>query len=104
MVKTPRTQQQMSHDEWSRRYTRLRTIAEGIDKSRTARARRLCQEAGLDPTLLGIHPHNAMCGLAYGNPWPGVDYQKVRECLWMMARSGEGYRIVDRWSKRVRTS
>jgi hypothetical protein len=92
----------LPYDEWRARYCRMREIAERVDRMRLDRARKLCAEAGLDPGLLGIHPHNAMCCLRWGSPWPGVDYGKVRACLRMMRRQSEGYRVLERWSARTR--
>lgn len=92
----------MTHSDWKTRYTKYREIAERICRMRTARARTACREAGLDPTLLGIHPHNAMIDFRAGKPWPGVDYSKVRLCLRLLDRLDEGARIVDRWDDRVR--
>jgi len=68
----------------STRYARLASRVDAYSKSVNARARKLCAEAGLDPSLLGIHPHNAMVSLHYGKPWPGVNYSKVRKVLWLL--------------------
>lgn len=59
-------------------------------------ARRTCKAAGLDPGLLGIHPHNAMCGFESGKPWPDVNYKLVRRTLWLIERSYEPSRLVSR--------
>jgi len=92
----------MQYNQWLRRYTHLRQIADRVAQSRNRRARQACQEAGLDPSLLGIHPHNAMCSFREGRPWPEVDYSKVRLCLWLLDREFEGYRILEGWDARVR--
>lgn len=63
------------------RYRDLKARCERITAMRLNRARKLCKEAGLDPTLLGIHPHNAMVSLHYGKPWPEVNYSKCRACI-----------------------
>lgn len=90
------------HVTWSAKYRRLQDIADRIVAMRLERARRLCAEAGLDPTLLGIHPHNAMVSFRAGQPWRGVDYSKVRACLRMQELAFEPNRIVDAWDRRVR--
>lgn len=89
-------------EEWRRRYRKLQDIADRVAAYRTKRARKACADAGLDPNLLGIHPHNAMVSLEYGKPWPGIDYSKVRLCLRIQRQTFEGSRIVERWDKRVR--
>jgi len=61
-----------------------------------AEARAECAAAGLDPGLLGIHPHNATVSRSYGHPWPGVDYRKVRRTIWLSERANEPGRIVSR--------
>ena len=91
-----------SHAEWCRRYRRLKDAADRICQARNNRARKVCKAAGLDPDLLGLHPHNAMCAYNAGQPWPEVNYSLVRKCLWLLDRQWEGHRIVDRWDKRVR--
>ena len=92
----------MTFEEWRTKYNRLRCIADRVSAMRNDRARAACAAAGLDPCLLGIHPHNAMCGLANGRPWPDVDYSKVRLCVRLLSFQFAPYRIVDAWDKRVR--
>lgn len=87
---------------WCAKYHRLKDIADRVAASRRERARVLCAAAGLDPELLGIHPHNAMCGFERGQPWAGVDYDLVRRCLHLLRTQFEGCRIVENWDKRVR--
>jgi hypothetical protein len=93
----------MNYDEWYAKYSRMSAIADRCRSMRNDRARKLCAESGLDPTLLGIHPHNAMHSLRDGNPWPRIDYSKVRACLRELAHEFDAARIVDAWDKRVRT-
>lgn len=65
------------------------------------RARQLCKEAGLDPNLLGIHPHNAMVSLHYGKPWPNVDYKKVRKVEWLInTQVWKARRLLETYCKR----
>ena len=82
-------------------YNALYRVAERIDQARRANARRLAREAGLDPQLLGIHPHNAMCAFHDGKPWPEVNYSKCRACIREMDRAFEGHRILDRMYRRL---
>ena len=84
-------------------YSVLRARVDALDKLMTENARTLCREAGLDPSLLGIHPHNAMVGLHYGKPWPEVNYSKCRACIRKMERSGIPSRLLDSLYKRGRT-
>ena len=72
----------MTFHEWQALAQRLHARADIVTRQILADARRTCKASGLDPDLLGIHPHNAMCGLEYDHPWPDVDYSLVR-------RSGE---------------
>lgn len=95
----------MTHQEkikvWQAKYSQARSIAERIDKLVWHRMRKLCQEAGLDPNLLGIHPHNAMCSYKAGRPWPNVDYSKVRKIFWLAPRQFAGYRLADKLADRI---
>jgi hypothetical protein len=88
--------------EWQAKYGKMQAIADRIRWYRNDRARKACEEAGLDPTLLGIHPHNAMCAYRSGKPWKGIDYSKVRLCLRELSREFEGYDILRKWDARVR--
>lgn len=76
---------------------RAKRIADAIRD----RARALSAEAGLDPNLLGIHPHNAMVSYSAGHPWAGVDYAKVRRVLWLIDRAFEPTRVADRLNARL---
>lgn len=91
----------MTHEQWKARYTKLREIAEHITAMRLARARKACQQAGLDPSLLGIHPHNAMLSFKAGKPWPEVNYSKARLCLRILGQESAST-IVSRWDRKVR--
>lgn len=82
--------------EWQAFACTVRGRAESVSNSMLARARKACRDAGLDPNLLGIHPHNAMCGYQAGKPWPGVDYSKVRLCLRLIEESWGASRLADR--------
>jgi hypothetical protein len=89
-------------DTWREAYRPLRAAADSArDKARN-KARRLCAEAGLDPTLLGLHPHNALAALKQGQPWPGVDYGKVRRCEHALDNMFLASRVVDAWDRKVR--
>lgn len=91
----------MSSSEWKNKYRAYRSIADSIYKSRITRAREVCRQAGLDPELLGIHPHNAMIAYELGTPWQDVDYHYVRLCIRLLESASEGHHIVDRWLSRV---
>lgn len=82
-------------------YRELKDRCDRIAQMRNNTARRLCKEAGLDPNLLGIHPHNAMCGYRAGKPWREVDYSKVRACIRELSREFDAHRILDRLYARI---
>lgn len=83
------------------RYQNAMERADRISKEIITRAKKAALDAGLDPNLLGIHPHNAMCSFNQGHPWPNVDYSKVRLCLRLIERSYVPSSIVSRWCDRV---
>ena len=93
----------MNHHEWKTKYTKYHAMAARIVQSRYARAEALCKEAGLSPSLLGVHPHNALMSYKAGKPWPNVDYSKVRECIRVMDSMSEPGRILAKWDRRVRS-
>ena len=87
--------------EWQERYTLARERAERTSRMILDRARTCAFRAGLDPHLLGIHPHNAMVSFNSGNPWPGVDYHLVRKCLWLQKRAWEPTRLAEAYGSRL---
>ena len=80
---------------WS--YARAKASAERIRQSRSRRAKEACTLAGLDSSIIGIHVHNALCGLRQGRPWKGIDYHYARKARWLMDREWDGYRILERY-------
>lgn len=93
----------ITHDEWRRRYILRRKVAETIQLRCEARARKLCKEAGLDPTLLGIHPHNATASRDAGQPWSGIDYAKVDACMDELRHAYDFFRDnLESWHQEVR--
>jgi len=89
------------YEEWREKYSKMRDMAERILTMRIERARRVCRDAGLDPGLLGIHPHNAMMSFKSGHPWPEANYSKVRLCLRILNMESP-HEIIHRWDKRIR--
>ena len=83
------------------KYQIARERADRISNAVNSRARKACQDAGLDPNLLGIHPHNAMVSYNAGKPWPEVDYSKVRLCLRLLDKQFDAGRILDRWTSKM---
>jgi hypothetical protein len=77
-------------------YRRLRERAEASAASRLVVARRLGAQAGIGSDAPFHMAHNAMCGLAYGQPWRGVDYSLVRRIARMDREMWAAQRIVDR--------
>ena len=86
----------MTFDQWREQAQMLNKRADKVREMILNRARKDCKDAGLDPTLLGIHPHNAMCSFDSGKPWPGVDYSLVRRCIWLQRKAWEPSRIAGR--------
>lgn len=93
----------MSLQQWRERYRSLLVAANSAREIARDEARHLCAEAGLDPTLLGIHPHNAMVALHYGQPWPGIDYGKVRRCMFMLRVQFMPDTVVRAWDRTYRS-
>lgn len=87
------------------KYEVVRERCERVRAMIIKRARRETLAAGLDPDLIGVHLHNALVGLHYGKPWPGIDYKKVRRAKRLFdevsARPG---RLLDQLYERKRTS
>jgi len=81
-------------------YRMMKERADRIGRMVNDRARQVASEAGLDPNLLGIHPHNAMCAFNAGRPWKGVNYSKVRLCMRLLRMEFNAHRIVDAWYSR----
>jgi hypothetical protein len=85
------------------RYQILRNRAENYSRMVNDQARKCCKEAGLDPSLLGLHPHNAMVSLHYGKPWKGVDYSLVRKTIWLCDEvQWQAHRLLDAYCQRKR--
>lgn len=82
-------------------YEDMATRAALVRASMIERACRECELAGLDPSIPGIHLHNAWVSFRSGKPWRGVNYTHVRRARWIMDRSFEPERIVDRWWRRT---
>ena len=95
----------MTFKEWQDFAGKVNGIASRTSRAITNRARQACGDAGLDRSLLGIHPHNAMVSFRAGDPWKGIDYSKVRLCEYLIRKSWEpgrmASRIIDRAWKRV---
>ncbi len=89
-------------DEWRDRYRKLKDLAEEFSLRLNDEARQMCVDSGLSGDLLGIHPHNAMCGLENGRPWEDVDYNRVRICQDLLAIQFDAHRIVSKWDEAVR--
>jgi hypothetical protein len=100
-IYTGETMKNITIQEWQKLTLQASNKAEKIKKMIIARARKTCKEAGLDPGLLGIHPHNAMCGLHYGKPWQDVNYSLVRKTLWLIEKSYIPGRIADDYAKKL---
>lgn len=84
-------------EQFTSQLRRMQAIADRVIDMRRNRAKKLCLEAGLDPNLLGIHPHNAMCSYHNGKPWPNVNYSKVRACIRVMNSAWDANKLVNKW-------
>lgn len=87
--------------EWQERYRKMSAIVDRIYAMKHQRMVKLCKEAGLDSSIMGIHIHNAWVARETGKPWPGVNYSKVR-LLRRLEQDWRPSRILDAWDKRVR--
>lgn len=87
----------MDWNELCVQYAALRIVADATAAELTDKAREACKRAGLDPGLLGIHPHNAMVSYDAGHPWVGIDYGQVRLCLYLIEVSYGPHRELARW-------
>ena len=94
----------MDHHTWKVEYRKRQAIADRITEMRRNRLVAMTAAAGLDPSLLGIHPHNAMCAYNDNRPWPNVDYEIVKKINYLLTSGWrwEASRIVKRWDDRVR--
>ena len=95
------TKTEMTHAEYLEKYRQLKERANKIENSVRNRMKKLCKESGLDPDLLGIHPHNAMVSYNAGHPWKGINYSLVRKIQWLeREKLFQASRIVEIWSKK----
>lgn len=70
-------------------YSKIKDAANRIGQMRHDRLVKMCKQAGLSPDLLGIHPHNAMCGYHAGKPWKDVDYSVCKKLDWLQRTGWE---------------
>ncbi len=92
----------LTYAEWMQYHAMLKTASELMSKVFNEVARKISGDAGLDPQLLGIHPHNAMCALENGHPWTEVDYNRVKVVMDLLSHEFDGSRIVEAFDKAVR--
>ncbi len=81
-------------------YRDLRARCDRVRDMRLARAREACRLAGLDPSIIGIHVHNALVSLEYGKPWPEVNYHYARKARWLMEGMFKASDCLDRLYRR----
>lgn len=92
----------MTFHEWQTLAQTLHARADRLRDAALREARETCKAAGLDPGLLGIHPHNAMCSYEQGKPWPEVNYALCRRVIWLTnVKQWEASRIVERIIRRA---
>ena len=77
-------------------YTVMKNRANKFNKMVIERCKTLSIKAGLDPNLLGIHPHNALVAYEYGYPWPEVNYKLCKKINWLFSDyQWRAHRLVD---------
>lgn len=86
-------------------YESLMRRADKVSAMIVTRQRKLSAAAGLNPMLLGIHPHNAMVSFQSGQPWRNVDYSLVRQILWLQReKEFKAHSLVNSLYRRGRTA
>jgi hypothetical protein len=91
----------MRYQEWSDRVSAARNRADRVLMLMRTRWLKVIEEAGLDPSCGAIHTHNSMVSFDSGDPWPGVDYSKVRYARRLEQLMLAPGRIVDRYAQRT---
>ena len=74
----------------------VRARAKRVERMIWKRAQQATREAHLDPSIMGIHLHNAWISFESGTPWRKVDYQKVRLARWLCEQMNKPGRLADR--------
>lgn len=87
----------ISLDEWKETYLKLDDLRNQWQRVINDQARKLSADAGLDPNLLGVHPHNAMVAYNAGNPWPNVDYDRVKMVQKLLEIQFDTSRCIEKW-------
>lgn len=87
-------------DRLHQKVNELNERSNKLYESRLARAKALCKASGLDPELLGIHPHNATVSRNNGKPWPGVDYALVAKCQHELHHLFDARDLVHNWYRK----
>ena len=93
----------LSQAEWDNAYSLLKHYAGLMGDIVNDLARRISADAGLDPGLLGIHPHNAMVAYHAGQPWDGVDYNRVQAVQDLLRHEYDANRMVNAFDRAVRS-
>lgn len=92
----------LTYTEWQLAYNNLKTAAKLMEEVFHVLAKKICADSGLDPNLLGIHPHNAMIAFEAGNPWKEVDYNRVQAVQHLLAHEYDASKMVAEFDKAVR--
>jgi hypothetical protein len=89
-------------DGWTDAMAQYRALAETVNaradrvrQSLMDEARQTAVEAGVGQ-YLGTALHNALLARRQGRPWQGVDYHLARRAQWLIERSYEPGRLVER--------
>ena len=64
-------------------YSDLRHCADAYHHQMLARMKTLYREAGLPDDGFPRSAKTAALSMSYGDPWPGIDYKKVRQFLYL---------------------
>jgi hypothetical protein len=85
------------HGQWLTQLRIMSAIADRTSRSLMERSRATLGEAGISIEL----SHNAMVSHERGQPWRGVNYSLVRRGRWLVERSYQPRRMVERWYSRT---
>ena len=81
-------------------YQEARAWCTSYEKLAWSLAQEACRKAGLDPSMAGLHTHNAIVSESQGCPWPEVDYRYAHIAYDLLHMRWEPFRAVEGWARR----
>ena len=84
-------------EQWLRQLRTMSAMADGIARRLVDRAHATLAEAHCSI----MNYRNALIAYEQGQPWRDVNYSLVRRADWLIRRSWEPRRIVERWYDRT---